>query len=198
MNTTSAEFFEQMYRESDDPWRFASSRYELSRYDSILLALSHRRYRHAFEPACSIGVLTEKLSSICDFLEATDISATASELARQRCASLPNVEVRCGSLPQDIPASFDLLVLSEVGYYFTREEFRGVVRLCLSNLVENGTLVACHWLGSSPDHILSGDETHAVIAAMSELHLEHSERHPDFRLDRWRKIADERLSEVSQ
>jgi hypothetical protein len=190
MNTTSAEFFEAKYQQSEDPWHFASNGYELERYAAILRALAPARYRHAFEPACSIGVLTAKLATICDRVEASDISATAVAHASQRCAALGNVTVGCASLSESIPASCDLLVFSEIGYYFHPSKLRTILAECITHLEANGTLLACHWLGHSSDHIMSGDETHAIIASMPQIHLEHSERHPDFRLDRWRKLPE--------
>jgi SAM-dependent methyltransferase len=190
MNTTSQRFFEKMYRQDSDPWNFASSSYELARYEAIVRSISHRKYLRAFEPACSVGVLTARLASICDQVDAADISPTAVDLARKRCRNLKNVSIYCASLTEQIPASFDLFVLSEVGYYFEHEELLDILNSCLRHLVPDGTLLACHWLGSSPDHIQSGDAVHEAIASLTGLHLELSERHTDFRLDRWRKLAE--------
>ena len=95
-STTSRAFFEEKYKGSEDPWRFASSSYELGRYDAIINALSFRRYRRAFEPACSIGVLTEQLAIICDRVDATDISSTAVEQAIHRCQAAPECNYQAG------------------------------------------------------------------------------------------------------
>jgi SAM-dependent methyltransferase len=190
MNTTSQQFFDRMYQQNPDPWRFASSPYELHRYETILRALEHRRYRRAFEPGCSIGVLTEQLATLCDHVDALDISPTATALARQRCASLSRVNIACGSLADGIPASFDLLVFCEVGYYFAQDQLHALLLRCLANLQLDGTLLASHWLRSSPDHVLSGDAVHEIVAALPGLELELSERHVDFRLDRWRKTCE--------
>ena len=64
LSPTSAEFFETMYAEREDPWEFASSQYERDRYAAIVRALGNRRYRRAFEPGCSIGILTPQLASV--------------------------------------------------------------------------------------------------------------------------------------
>ena len=66
-------------------------------------ALSPRRYRHAFEPGCSIGVLTERLAIICECVDAINISSTAVRQASLRCSRLSNVTIRQGALPTDIP-----------------------------------------------------------------------------------------------
>jgi len=66
LSPTSAEFFETMYAEREDPWEFASSQYERDRYATIVRALNNRRYQYAFEPGCSIGILTAQLARFCD------------------------------------------------------------------------------------------------------------------------------------
>jgi SAM-dependent methyltransferase len=187
---SSQKFFEQKYREDSDPWYFASSPYELGRYDAVLAALSNRRYRRAFEPGCSIGVLTQRLALLCDRVDAIDISPTAVSLARQRCAKLSNVSIQCASLASSAPENFDLLVFCEIGYYFSHEELLTVLANCVSHLAPGGICLASHWLGVSPDHILSGDDVHEVAASIPDLYLEQSERNSHFRLDRWRKTVE--------
>jgi SAM-dependent methyltransferase len=186
---TSAAFFEAKYQRDPDPWRFGSSAYERGRYDAILNALSSRHYKRAFEPACSVGILTVRLASICDQVEATDISPTAVKRARERCHSLTNVNIACGALPQVIPAgSFDLIVLSETGYYFTDNELLDLAEELVGRLSKPGMLLAAHWLGTSEDHLLSGDLVHQILGTMKDLSHEHSERHAGFLLDRWKRI----------
>ena len=88
---TSREFFDEKYARDPDPWGFTSSPYELTRYATLLRALEGRRFRHAFEPGCSIGVLTDRLATLCTRVDALDISPRAIELARARCALHDNV-----------------------------------------------------------------------------------------------------------
>jgi predicted TPR repeat methyltransferase len=189
MNTTSQAFFELKYQQSSDPWRFATSPYELGRYATILRSLAHDRYQRCFEPGCSIGVLTEGLSSLCGQVEAIEISPAAAALARDRCAARPNVTVHCAGLVDYTAASFDLLVLSEVGYYFSAPVLQGILGRCVGNLTLHGTMLASHWLGSSSDHILGGDAVHEMIASIPGIRLEHSIHYEGFRLDRWKKIG---------
>jgi SAM-dependent methyltransferase len=185
-NTTSQEFFEAKYRENSDPWTFASNDYEQDRYSAILRVLDHRRYRRAFEPGCSIGILTARLASICEHVDAIDISPTAIGKARQHCAHLPNVSVNCGSLPKDVPSgTFDLLVLSEIGYYFGCQELFQVGSDVAGRLEPSGVLLAVHWLGHSADHLLAGDSVHEILGHLDGLTLEYSQRHVGFRIDRW-------------
>ena len=190
---TSAEFFDSMFTRSADPWNFAADGYEQARYDTLLRALGPRRYRHAFEPGCSVGVLTERLAAVCDRVDASDFSQAAVTQATLRCAALPGVSIRCARLTgnEDV-RGYDLIVLSEIGYYFT-----SISWLCLIDDITGGMqpgtiLLASHWLGRSPDHILGGDEVHGLMQHRKLQH-ERGERHPDeqrggFRLDRWRKL----------
>ena len=185
-DTTTAAFFESKYHENPDPWNFAASPYEQNRYDAILHALAGRRYARAFEPGCSIGVLTERLAPICDAVEAVEISPSAAAQAMQRCRHLPHVHVQAGGLTDAIPAGdFDLIVLSEIGYYFHDEHLREISIRLVDRLRTGGTLLAAHWLGFSKDHLLSGDRVHEILGGLDGLYPERSDRHTGFRLDTW-------------
>ncbi len=189
IDPSSTEFFERKYQESADPWNFGGSAYELERYDVTLRAIAGRRFRHGFEPGCSVGVLTERLARVCDWVDAVDLSATAVKAAQARCAGLKNVRVQIGSLVDPLPETeFDLVVLSEIGYYLERRELARCGAALVEKLVPGGWMVGVHWLGRSKDHRLSGDEVHEVLRSLDDLRLDHSERHAGFRLDRWTRL----------
>jgi protein-L-isoaspartate O-methyltransferase len=182
--------FEDKYRRNDDPWNFAHSRYEQERYRVTLESLTRPRYRRAFEPGCSIGVLTAALALRCDELLASDIAPSAVALAQQRCAMLPQVSIRCADLATQRPQGvFDLIVLSEVGYYFSSAELARIVHALSVQLEPGGELIGVHWLGHSEDHLLAGDEVHAVLHdALSETCAWiKGARHAKFRSDAWRR-----------
>ena len=186
--TSSEEFFDAKYRLDSDPWKFSTDAYEQSRYSATIDALEGRKYEYAFEPGCSIGVLTQKLAGFCRQVRAIDISQTAVLRAQARCKHLPNVEVSHGRLPQAIPSDpIDLIVFSEIGYYFQAAELSLVVRDLISHLTLGGTLLAVHWLGNSADHQLTGDQVHGIIETMPGLHNRLSRRYDGFRLDLWTK-----------
>ncbi len=185
LETTTAAFFEGMYRQNADPWDFEGSRYEQERYSKILESVDGRQYSRAFEPGCSIGVLTRKLAHLCDRLEAIEISPTAVARARERCKNLPQVHIECGSLREAIPAGkFDLIVFSEIGYYFEEEELQVIVHRLAGELKSGGYFIAAHWLGTSADHLLSGDAVHRIIRGCDLLLLNDERRYAHFRLAR--------------
>ena len=195
LSPTSREFFEAKYRDDPDPWHFASAPAELFRYGRIVESLSHRRYRQAFEPACSVGVLTERIAPLCDRVLAFDLSQTASDAARSRCAHLSNVDIRCASLDDLLPApETDLLLLSEVGYYYSAAAWEHLLARLLQAVLPGTTVLAAHWLGHSNDHRIGGDEVHRIVRASPLLHLDHEERHEHFRLDLLVRIPDKPVS----
>src|ERR1700709_2075359 len=115
--TLPPSYFEAMYAESADPWGFATRWYERRKYALTLAALPREQYRRGFEPGCSIGVLTARLPRRCASLLATELAPSAVATARERLASYDGVEVAQLAVPQDWPAgTFDLVVLSEIGY----------------------------------------------------------------------------------
>jgi cyclopropane fatty-acyl-phospholipid synthase-like methyltransferase len=188
-DTTSQTFFEAKYSNDEDPWNFAANPYELKRYEAIVGALGSHHYHHAFEPGCSIGVLTQRLASLCDRVEATDISPTAVTRAKARCLTLANVEIRCKSLDAStLGEGIDLLVLSEIGYYFDRNQWRILAEQLVGTVVTTGTVLAAHWLGQSDDHLQHGNSVHEVLRSIDSISLEYSEHNKGFRLDRWRKL----------
>jgi SAM-dependent methyltransferase len=116
-----------------------------------------------------------------------DISPTAIALAQDRCRSLSNVNVQQGALPDQLPdGEFDLIVFSEIGYYFEPKILLAVAQELVSRMSSDGIFLAAHWLGTSPDHLLNGDQVHELLDSMNLRRL-RSERFEGFRLDCWRR-----------
>jgi SAM-dependent methyltransferase len=180
--------FETRYRRDPDPWAFATSFDEIRRYDITVAALPRSRFRHAFEPACANGELTRRLAERCEAVTALDCSATAVARARARCADRPAVTVLVGELPADWPRGrFDLVVLSELGYYFDHPELARLRERAIGSLPPGGHLIAVHWLGVSEDHLLSGDDVHRDLHAGPGLRPIAAYRDARFRLDVWER-----------
>ncbi len=88
-----------------------------------------------------------------------DISAIA--LAQARTNQLENVELVRGSVPADWPAGhFDLVVVSELGYYLDESDCRHLAERAVTTA---GDLIAVHWRHRVEDYPLTGDHVHAII-----------------------------------
>jgi SAM-dependent methyltransferase len=180
--------FEAKYRQSGDPWNFNGSRYERDRYELTLRSLMRARYRRAFEPGCSIGVLTATLAERCDELRAIDIAPSAVAMARKRGADFAHVAISCANLAARCPKGpFDLIVFSELGYYFRETQLKRIAESLAAELEAGGELIGVHWLGTSEDHLLHGDRVHAILREALEKTCAwiKGARQPGFRLDTW-------------
>ena len=177
-------YFADLYAGAEDPWGFRSRWYEQRKRDVTLAALTRPRYRRAFEPGCSIGVLTAALADRCDDVVAADVDERAVTTARDSLAPLGNVRVERLSLPQEWPdGMFDLVVISEVAYYLGSAELDQLLDCAVGSLAPRGTLLACHWRHPVPDYPATGDEVHHRLLSRPELDQAVSHLEEDFRLD---------------
>jgi SAM-dependent methyltransferase len=168
--TVSASYFDGMYAASPDPWGFTSRWYEARKYAITMAMLPKAHYRDAFEPGCSIGVLTDLLASRCQHLLCCDIAPAAVKAAAERTAAHRNVQVQQRAIPQDWPeGQFDLIVLSEILYYFAGPDLDQVLDLAAAALRPGATLLAVHWRHPVAEHPRSGDNAHAALVARPEL-----------------------------
>ena len=160
----SGAYFDAAYARRPDPWGFETRWYENRKRAITLAALPAERYESAFEIGCSIGVLTELLAERCASLLAVDISQAAVDRARSRLIGSPQVTVERMDVGRRFPdRRFDLVLLSEVGYYFDTATLDEVLERIETSLGHSGTLVACHWRHPVDDYPLSGDDVHAAI-----------------------------------
>ncbi|BBZ30104.1 methyltransferase [Mycolicibacterium madagascariense] len=163
-------YFDDMYAAAGDPWQLAERWYEERKYALTMAMLPDRRYRHAFEPGCSVGVLTAQLLQRCDRVTSLDVSQAALDATRARAAGADGLDLRLGSLDAAWPAEpFDLVVISEVAYYLAGPTLRGVFDRECARLATGTTLVAAHWRHPVADYPLSGDEANALIGATEHL-----------------------------
>ncbi|WP_151085801.1 class I SAM-dependent DNA methyltransferase [Hymenobacter baengnokdamensis] len=187
-NTLDPNYFDDVYRANDDPWTFASSPYERAKYTDTLAALNRPRYERAFEIGCSIGVLTAQLAERCGELLSVDVSEAALAQARQRCAQLPQVTLQRMQVPAEFPqGQFDLILLSEVGYYWSPADLARASEQMLAALRPGAQLLLVHWTPPVPDYPQTGDEVHDFFMAQtgpqgSLKHL-HGHRAAKYRLD---------------
>jgi SAM-dependent methyltransferase len=174
-------YFDQMYAASPDPWGFTSRWYEKRKYAITLAMLPRQHYADAFEPGCSIGVMTEQLAPRCASLLSCDVAEAAVRAAAVLTSGEPAVRVEQRVLPRDWPAgNFDLIVFSEFLYYFGGDDLQQILDLSAAALRPGGTLLAVHWRHPVPEYPRSGDNVHAVLARQPALSLLAAHREPDF------------------
>ena len=163
MSSTSREYFDSMYAHSSDPWNFETSVYEKRKYVATMAALPRRRYANAFEPGCSVGVLTEMLAPRCDHLLSTDIVLRAIRRAAERVKRFPHVRVEKRSIWEQWPdEEFDLIVLSEIAYYFEEASLRDIMSQIKDTTLGGAHVVGVHWRGET-DYPLRGLRAHEII-----------------------------------
>ena len=184
----SARYFDDVYDASADPWGFETSAYEAGKYHATLAALGGRHFRSAFEIGCSIGVLSQRLAGICDRLLAVDVTEVPLARARERCAGLAHVRFERLRVPAEFPdETFDLVVLSEVGYYWSRADLALAAERIEAALEPGGAWLLVHWTPVVADYPLRGDEVHDFVldrcGAAGALSHAGGSRQATYRLD---------------
>lgn len=181
--------FEGIYAGSEDPWSYETSEYEAAKYSSTLAALPPRRIRSALEMGCSIGVFTAMLAEHCDRLLAADFSPLAVERARRRLASRGNVTLEQRDLRESLPPGpFDLVVCSEILYYWRRADVEATLDEIEQRLDGDGALIAVNWRGHDPDAPLRSCDVEAILDSRPALHRAHSEIAEGYQLGRWERM----------
>jgi cyclopropane fatty-acyl-phospholipid synthase-like methyltransferase len=183
--TLRPEYFDALYRADPDPWKFAASPYERDKYTLTLDAMPKPRYRSALEVGCSIGVLTRSLASRCHTLIAIDAAQTPLLEARRRCADLPGVRFEHMFAPDQWPnGAFELILLSEVVYYLSRDDVGRLAAKVTNSLAQGGSVILVHWTGLT-NYPLSGDEAAAFFIERigPACVVDRADRYAEFRLD---------------
>jgi SAM-dependent methyltransferase len=183
-----AAYFEGIFAGDADPWDLASSPYEAAKFDRTIAALSTRRAAVALEVGCAGGVLTERLSAVSARLLAIDVSPTALERARQRLSGRPNVRFEAAAFPRYCPVleGLDLVVLSEVAYYWSDADLDLAAQRIADGLVEGGRVLLVHWTGETDYPQTADDAVERLWLGLSDLmQVDLAERHPNYRLDLW-------------
>ena len=185
-NNNTKQYFDNLYRDSDDPWQIRNRWYERRKRALTLASLPHERYARAFEPGCGNGELTALLAPRCDALIAADISEDAVALTRRRVAEFAHVKVEPMLLPDAWPdGKFDLVVISEIGYYLDEPQLWHIVEHIQKTLSADGAVVACHWRRPIEGWSQTGDEVHARLRGRMNLPLLGHYWDDDLVLDVW-------------
>lgn len=176
-------YFDALYAAHSDPWDFRSSPYEHQKYAATCATLSGRHYEAALEVGCSIGELSVRIAPICTSFLGVDIAEAPLVQARHRCAHIPGAQFRQAMLPRDWPSgTYDLIVLSEVLYFFSAAEIGMLARLTRTSLRRNSRIILVNWLGST-ETPQPGDVAADCFIRLADLPIVHTTREPLYRLD---------------
>ena len=178
--------FDALFRTNSDPWGFRTRWYERRKRALTLACLPRPRYASGYEPGCANGELAAALAERCDRLLCSDFVPEAVALARQRLACHPHAQAIEATTPQQWPpSSFDLVVVSELGYYLDTDALSILARHIRSALRADGTVLACHWRHAIAGHPLDGDAVHRQLHRDLGLALHTSVVETDLRIEVW-------------
>ena len=95
---------------------------------------------------------------------AVDSSPAALAAARRRFLDDPRVTVAGLDVPAQWPeGSFDLVVVSEIGYFLSPRAIERLVDRVAGSLAPDGVVVLCHWRHHVEGWPLDADTVHAAF-----------------------------------
>ncbi|MGH7697583.1 MAG: class I SAM-dependent methyltransferase [Candidatus Dormibacteria bacterium] len=182
--------FQAIYAQETDPWGLETRWYERRRRALLAASLSRPSYQSGLELGCGPGLVTELLAGRCQRLLAVDAVESAVERTRQRLSGHPSVAVAVMALPGEWPpGSFDLIVTSEILYYFPDPVLGVLLERCLASLEPGGELVAVHWRHRVSRHHLSARAVHNRLRDLPELSVLARHQEADFLLDVFTRVG---------
>jgi SAM-dependent methyltransferase len=160
--------FERFYAKAD-PWGIGKSENETVKYGLTLDLCGAGPFDRAVEIGCGEGLFTELLAPRCRSLLALDISSRATHRAQKRLAPHEGVSVRTAALPAEYPdGSFDLVVASDVLYFWRDEDLRGTIPLLGDSLTIGGRLVTLHY-ARPVNAVSTGERVHDLLSEIVTL-----------------------------
>ncbi|MGZ6745448.1 MAG: PIG-L family deacetylase [Nocardioides sp.] len=152
-------------RDGADPWGVERRWYERRKRVLTTAVLPRERFARGLEVGCSRGALAQELAARCDELVAVDSSPSAVVTARARLEPL-GVRVEQVDVPREWPeGSFDLVVVSEVGYFLSPQELDALMERINRCLTPDGVVLVCHWRHPVDGWVLDGPEVHERFRA---------------------------------
>lgn len=159
-------YFDKLYAGDADPWQYHSCSYEIAKRADTLAALPRAHYARGCEIGCSIGVLTCELAPQCDVLLGIDLAEAAAAQARATTVDLRHVSIEVRHVPYDLPeGTFDLLMLSEVLYFFTPDELLQLAAFAIDRVRPGGDLMIVSYDGETLTAHNGAASTAAFLAA---------------------------------
>lgn len=135
---------DRLYRRPD-PYGIGLNPYEQQKYGTVMDALAGRRFTRTLEVGCGEGDLSVRLAGHTDALLGVDICTAAVERAAIR---VPSGTFTRRTLPREMPdGTFDLIVCTDVLYYWEPVTLRVGIAALLDRLRPGGTLLAYHYRG---------------------------------------------------
>lgn len=179
--STDREYFEKLYEATVDPFRIWRSEYEQSKRAHALGLLQKDHYGSIFEPGCGNGAFSLELAGFCDHLTSVDWSEDALRAAALHCAGIPNVEFYELDFPRSLPNQrFDLLVASELLYYFADDRLNVFFESLPEIVKPGGEILLVHWRGKSDDYPMNGDLVHEAFHRQKSVQILETFEHPQY------------------
>lgn len=188
--------FDVIYQNEVDPWAIGTAWYERRKRTILMACLPQEGYRYALELGCGRGHTTAVLARRCDTVRAIDLSLTAVHECRRRMneSGITNAEIEQLRLPWYWPLSShrspDLLVVSELAYYFSDFELDSLIERCIRSLSIGGHWVMCHYRLPFHDRRQETDPMHEVIDGNARLKRVVMYSEESFRLDVWQRTGE--------
>jgi SAM-dependent methyltransferase len=169
-------YFDRLYSVQDDPYGFDRNDVEQLKFARLLELCGPGPFERALEVGCSQGAFTERLAPRCRELLAVDISSKAVSRASERVVRFRHVRCEVRNLPSEVPPGpFDLIVASDVLYYWTRADVTTSARQFADALAPQGVLVVAHYIPRWGT-FLTGDEAHDIFRESTPLEPVVAER----------------------
>jgi trans-aconitate methyltransferase len=181
------EHLNELYGESEDPWHMRDGWHSQRRRDLLLASLSHARYGNSFVPGCGTGDLLPALAKRTDRILAADDNRQSLASARSRTEHLSNVDVQFLQLPTEWPAeaSYDLIVLYEMGYQMDLADWAQLAESVRGSLLPDATVLACHRHQEFSDRYLRTETLHSTLDSILGLNRQTRVLDSDFSIDVW-------------
>lgn len=145
MNTIPPSYFIGRYAARSDPWELSNSQYEVRKRQHVLEMLPRSHYHRGYEPGCARGDLTRLLAPRVAELWAVETVSKAITITNKTCASYSNVRtIRADIRYWTPPGPIDLVVFSEILYYFSASDFHRIISQIGAQLSNDANVIAVH------------------------------------------------------
>jgi cyclopropane fatty-acyl-phospholipid synthase-like methyltransferase len=179
-------YFEELYRNNNDPWGYDYHWYEARKRQICLALLTRPHYQKVLEVGCSNGHLSVHLAQRAAQLLCLDVSDYAVQLASQRLQAFEHVVVENRKIPEEyLVQKFDLILISEVAYYLSEAELHQFIEKLKHSLNVDGEILCCHWRHEIKDFELNAQQVHQSFQQHFPFHHYLSLNDPDFMVDLW-------------